>query len=120
MARIRNPHLPPRPCPSPETIKAARKRVAKALTARAPEVARQSKIIVDALKVLKRLHREVDAEDKERHAGYALPGEGFNDVSFRGTFIPRGVNTQLDTMVCDVERIRVHARVLVADGRKKN
>ena len=98
-------------------VKAARKKVLKAMVERAPEVEKQTKVIIEALSVLKTLQREVNLKDKESHATYI--NGGWLCEEFSSQFIPSGTRVRFDSMLQNVDKIRLNARKLIADDQKK-
>ena len=120
MPRIRYPYPPHNktpPPPSPDAIKAARKKVLKAMVERAPEVERQSKVIIEALRVMQRLQMEVYAKDKKGHATYR--GGAWICDGFSNHFVPSDVRVTLDSMLQNTDRIILNARKLIADDAEK-
>ena len=85
----------------------------RALVKRAPEVERQSKVIIDAVNVIRTLQLEVNAKDKEGHATYREGGLVFNPAEFSAAFVPRGMNLcGLEAVENCAEMIRSNASAL--------
>ena len=90
------------------------------MTERAPEMEKQTKVIIEALGVMQRLQLEVNAKDKEGHATYKAGAWMSED--FSNQFIPsdaRARRIRFDSMLHNVDRIRLNARKLIADDAEK-
>jgi hypothetical protein len=121
MPRVRYPSSKPFSHPSPDAIKAARKKVLKAMVERAAEMERQSEVAIKALDVMRSLQMEVRAKDKQRIANYVGDGHSYHD--FPSGFMPldaaRCTRVTFDSMLQNVDKIRLNARKLIAENVEK-
>jgi hypothetical protein len=96
MARIRNFDIVPKPSPSPQAVSAAQKKINNAIKKQSKHILAHTQKILDSLKALKEIQKEILAEDPDHHA-FHIAGPIANAKFF---YLPLvGVN-HLDLMEC--------------------